>query len=214
MPLPAVRRLSGLSCTGPRLREDACVTHVAVVFPGRRYGVDMPLLRYAAQAASQVGAQVQVLQYPDWLVSADAPSEEQLQAASRAAADSLAHLVAGSSRITLLAKSLGTRVIARLPHDVLPGRVDAIWLTPILVDPATVHAAAVKTWRSLYVCGTADPSCDGNALRRIVAATKGSVLSISGGDHSLEVEGDVAASLEALTRVTAAVLQHVGEPNG
>jgi len=64
------------------------------------------------------------------------------------------------------------------------------------------------------VYGTADPSCDETALRHIAAATEGSVLSISGGDHALDVEGDVRASLQALTRMTDAVLALVSAPDG
>ena len=62
------------------------------------------------------------------------------------------------------------------------------------------------SWRSLYVYGGADPSCDEAALRDIVGATNGGVLSINGGDHSLDVDGDVLASLDALVRLTDAVL--------
>jgi hypothetical protein len=56
------------------------------------------------------------------------------------------------------------------------------------------------------VHGTADPACDEMVLRDVVAATGSSVLSIDGGDHTLEVEGDVAASVDALVRLTSAVL--------
>ncbi len=117
MPLPSARVVALVSAIsrhypaldgphgqlGTRLRQDQGVTHVALVFPGRRYGLDMPLLRYSAQALSQMGADVQVLQYPDGLVSADSPSEEQLQEVARVTAETIVDLVAGTSRVTLLA---------------------------------------------------------------------------------------------------------------
>ena len=182
-------------------------SHVALVFPGRRYGLEMPVLRYPAHALAQLGAEVQAFEYPEFLVRADAPDDEQVREVTRAATEFVAQRVAGAARVTLLAKSLGTRIIARLPPDLVRAQVDAVWLTPIFVDAETVRGAMTKTsWRSPYVYGDADPSCNEAALRDIAGATGGGVLSITGGDHSLDVDGDVRASLDALVRLTAAVL--------
>lgn len=180
--------------------------HVALVFPGRRYGPEMPLLHYAAQALRQASAEVEVIRYPEFLVSADAPTEQQWGQAAELLRAAVAERVAGASRVTLLAKSLGTRVIATLAPERLPPDVDAVWLTPIFVDPATAEAASARSWRSLYVHGSADPACDESVLRDIVATTGGRVVRIEGGDHALEVRGDVEASVAALGRVTSAVL--------
>lgn len=159
----------------------------------------------------QLGAEVQVIRYPQFLVSADAPTEQQWEQASDLLSAAVLEHAAGASRVTLLAKSLGTRVIARLPHDLLCADVAAVWLTPVFADTATAEAAAAKPWRSLYVYGTADPACDSTTLTQIVARTGGRVLAIDGGDHGLEVDADVEATVEALARVTREVLRFLDE---
>jgi hypothetical protein len=180
--------------------------HVALIFPGRRYGAEMPLLHYPAQGLLQLGAGVHVVDYPQFLVEAETPTDEQWREASGVIGAAVADRVEGASRVTLLAKSLGTRVIARLSPEGLPGDVAAAWFTPVFVESATAVAAAAKPWRSLYVHGSADPSCDEVVLAEVVVATGGAVLRIDGGDHALEVAGDVEASLDALVRVTRAVV--------
>ena len=170
----------------------------------------MPFLHYPAEALAQLGAEVHIIDYPDFLVLADAPNEQQLEQASQAIARTVADHVEEATRVTMLAKSLGTRIIARLPSDILPSDADAIWLTPIFVDARTAEAAAKTSWRSLYIYGTADPACVDEAMHDIVSATGSEVLSIDGADHALEIEGDVEASVAALARVTGAVLRFIG----
>ena len=183
--------------------------HVALTFPGRRYGAELPVLRYPAQVLRQAGADVAVIDYPAALVSLDWPTPEQWDDAIRTIAQSVTASIAGASRVTLLAKSLGTRVLGRLPEDLLPADTDALWLTPIFADPDVAEAASRKPWRSLYVYGTADVACVDSAVNRVSAKTGGEVLSIAQGDHSLETEGDVRANLDALVRLTDAVVDFV-----
>ncbi len=186
--------------------------HVALVLPGRRYGPEQPLLREPAQALRQVGAQVHVLGHPDVLLSTDVPSDAQWSQAMDLVHDELAARLEGASRVTLLAKSLGTRVLARLAVERLPAAVDAVWLTPLFAEPAVAAGAAAKPWRSLYVWGTADAACDLAALDGVVAATGGTVLTVEGGDHALEVAGDPRASADAVARVTSPVRALASSP--
>jgi len=179
------------------------------MFPGRRYGPEMPVLRYPAQALRQAGADVGSVDYPEVLTSADVPTAMQWNEAMRVITGSVAERIAGASRVTLLAKSLGTRVIGRLSDGLLPEEVDALWLTPLFSDADLAEAAATKRWRSLYVYGTADPACDDATVKKVAAVSGGAVLSIERGDHSLEVEGDVRARLDALVRLTDAVVDFV-----
>lgn len=189
-----------------RARHNRVMTHVALVFPGRKYGPEMPVLHYPAEVVRQQGAVVHVVRYPPSLIAADDPNDRQWEEVIRVIAAEAAEHIAGATHITLIAKSLGTRVIARLPLELMPKSVDAVWLTPIFVDAATADAAAAKVWRSLYVYGTADPACNEAALLDIAAATAGRVLAVPGGDHGLEVEGDAVASVAALLRLTRETL--------
>jgi len=76
--------------------------------------------------------------------------------------------------------------------------VPAVWLTPLLLEPEVRDAIRPP---ALLVGGTADPSWDGDVARRLGAE----VLELEDVQHSLAVEGDPKASLEAMERIVAAV---------
>lgn len=170
-----------------------------MVLPGRAYGPELPVLRYPAAALAQAGADVRVVKYS----RLDDPGF------TSTAVESLTSLLAGATRVTLIGKSLGTTVMAALPDDVPPVPTDAIWLTPIFGDPAVRGGAMAKPWRSLYVYGTADPMHDPNGQSQVSDVTGGAEVAIAGGDHGLEVDGDVVATVEAMVRLTRAVLDFV-----
>jgi hypothetical protein len=54
--------------------------------------------------------------------------------------------------------------------------------------------------------GTADRFYDPRALERLQAARPFELVLVEGADHSMDVPGDLAASLQALRQVVAAVL--------
>ena len=111
--------------------------------------------------------------------------------------------------MTLLAKSLGTAAIAALPEDLVPDDTVAIWLTPIFRTRFVAEGAKARRWRSLYIYGSADPSHDPAEQAAVVTATRGQSLSIEGGDHALEIPGDVLATARAAETLAAAVLDFV-----
>jgi hypothetical protein len=93
-----------------------------------------------------------------------------------------------------------------LPAD---RRISAIWLTP-LFGVEDVRTAAMRTGlRSLIVAGTADEYHDQNGFDAVSTALRADTLLIPGADHSLEVLGDVFATVDAMRALSEAVLDFV-----
>ena len=186
------------------------VEHLAVVLPGSGYGPDGPVLSLPAIALEQLGAHASIARYPDWRPDgvegalADTAFRDAVVASVRRLLDRHA-----PTRVTFVAKSLGTLVLALAGRAMADGveTVEALWLTPTFDVDVVRDAAIERGWRSLVVCGTADPRYDPDAMAAVAAATGGESLTIDGADHSLFVAGDVFATVEGLRRLAEAVLR-------
>ncbi|WP_432570817.1 alpha/beta hydrolase [Kineococcus sp. SYSU DK005] len=97
----------------------------------------------------------------------------------------------------VVAKSLSTRLLPLAVQRALPG----VWLTPLLREPQVRRAAERATAPTLLVGGSADPYWDAAAA----AAWGQRVLEVAGADHSIEVPGEVGASLRALQTVVTEI---------
>ena len=187
--------------------------HLALVLPGSGYGADGPVLMLPAIALEQLGARARIVPYPAWRPAgpdgaiSDVAFREAVVASVRELVEARA-----PRRVTFVAKSLGTIVVALAGHAMTLGvpAVDAIWLTPTFGVETIRDAAIARGWRSLVVSGSADPWYDRQAMEHLVAAVGGETLTIEGADHSLIIDGDVFATIEGLRRLAEAVLRFAG----
>lgn len=109
--------------------------------------------------------------------------------------------------VVIIAKSLGTRALAAIASSLPPDRhISAVWLTPLFGMDDVRSAAAQSGLRSLIVAGTADPYHDQSGFDAVRDALSADALLIPHADHSLEVPGDVFATLQAMQALTSAVL--------
>jgi len=161
----------------------------ALLLPGRGDGPHSPLLHFARRCLVEAGRDVRALQWPRGEVGAEDVVRLVAEAAER--------VPGGPGQLVLLAKSLGTLAIPWAAEHGVRG----IWLTPLLQVPAVRAALSALPPGSLLAGGTADPTWDGD----VAAASGLPVLQIEGGDHGLEIPGDVQRSLAALGRVVTAV---------
>lgn len=181
------------------------VTHLALVFPGAGYRHRDPLLYYARTVLDQIGATVVLVDYEvqparDEIGDLGHPFFGHVRQATAVALEE--HQ---PSHVTLTGKSLGTLAMAEIARSALVPTATALWYTPVWWDDATFEAARTCGWRSLHLVGAADPGF----VPERQAQVPGDVVEIAAANHSLEIEGDVAASLDALRRVTTAVLDFV-----
>ena len=174
---------------------------VAVVAPGRAYPPSAPLLDFARQALLQHGFTVQQV----WWDSTTRDEAEGPEAWVRRHVEAaLAQETA--DHVVIVGKSLGTRAASVAAERGL----DAIWMTPLLVDPVLAEGIAANAGRQLLVGGLADELWD-PAVARELADAGCDVLEVADADHGMatpdavrtvEIHLEVARAVEAyLSRV-------------
>jgi hypothetical protein len=175
----------------------------------------MPLLYYPMLELLSIGADVMrvetvYVKRPEF--EALSPAEKAHWVSTDATAACRAVLAQRSyQQITLVGKSLGTLAMGHLlTTEAALDNAQTIWLTPLLWHDILRSQIQQVRPRSLFAVGTADPHFDATCLAELEAATEGEKVVIDGGNHSLEIEGDVMASLQAVERVMRAVQSFVG----
>jgi pimeloyl-ACP methyl ester carboxylesterase len=185
-----------------RLFRQAGARRLALILPGLRYSCDMPLLFYPARLMIQRGAAVLQVHsnYTQAAFQSASKGEQARWLAEDAQAALKAGLAAGDFReAVLIGKSIGTLALASLAAAGV--EAPSIWLTPLLRQPHLVEAALQQKGPALFIGSPSDPTFDPTQLERIQAAGKGEGLVIPGADHSLEIPGDIFASLEIMRQV-------------
>ncbi len=176
---------------------------LAILFPGQGYSCSMPLLYYPTRYFVAVGVTVLWVEYnytqkPDF---ASLTGEERLRWISHdaTAAVQAALAFAPFQRITLLGKSLGSFALAHLAsHEPAVKNAGYIWLTPLVRNHFVQQAVSEARPHSLFILGDEDPHYDPESLEKLVKATGGQVLLVPRANHSLEIPGDLPASLRAM----------------
>ena len=168
---------------------------LALVLPGRAYPPSAPRLDFARIPLVQHGFTVQQV----WWDST-ARGDEDVDAWVRRHVE-VALAEEDADHVLLVGKSLGTRAA---PYAAERG-LDAIWFTPLLVEPSLVEAIAANAGRQLLVGGLADDLWDA-AVARELAETGTDVLEVADADHAMgtddavrtaEIHLDVARAVES-----------------
>lgn len=147
---------------------------LALVAPGRAYSPAAPLLDLATRALLQHDLTVQQL----WWDSTSRGAEDADAWVRRHVA--AAHAREDADHVLVVGKSLGTRAASYAAERGL----DAIWFTPLLVDPVVAEGIAANAGRQLLVGGLADELWD-PAVARELADAGCEVLEVSDADHSM-----------------------------
>jgi hypothetical protein len=171
-----------------------------VVLPGRGYPPAAPGCAYAGYVLRAAGWRVRDVWWdpPDnGLLSID----DEVQWVG----DQLASATAGvAGPVFVVGKSLGTYA-ARLAAE---RSYPAIWLTPVLTEPAVAEAIRANPARQLLVGGTKDRLWDCDAAASL-AADGCDVLQLDGLDHGLIDPVDPVCSAEALVEITRTMARFV-----
>jgi hypothetical protein len=186
------------------LRTDGDGHSLALFLPGYGYTSVGPVLRYPLLWFTEHGIDTLTVDYSfDHLAQGADAGEHAFQSAA-AVLSAVMH-EHRYTRLVLVGKSLGTPAMARLmlERDVQPAA--CVWLTPILSNRQVVEAAARPVPKSLYIIGTADSLYDESVLQAVIDASKGHALVVENANHSLEIEGDVRATLAVASRLLGAI---------
>ncbi len=211
-----LRGYQGKPLANTLVSPDRPATHLGIIFPGYAYSADAPVCYYTRLALLALGADVLSVEtnYNRQPGFASAGPDEQ---AAWIASDADAALAAALdrrtyARITLAGKSIGTRAVAHLAaNDSRVARAACLWLTPIFGNEDLREQIIQGGQRGLFVAGTADSLYDAAALDELLAAVPGERLIIEGGDHGLEIPGDVRASARVLERLVDAEVRFLAE---
>lgn len=191
-------------------RQEGETRHLGILLPGIRYTTQAPLLFYPGRLLLASGADVLQVEYaysqkPEFESLPDARQERWIFADVEAACQ-VALEQRPYQRLILIGKSLGTLAMGYLlSSDILLDDVRAVWLTPLLRVERLY--AEMRQWEgpSLFVIGTEDPHYDPQRLADLQEATGGDTVVVVGGDHILDVRGDLWESLRALEQVMRAI---------
>lgn len=177
---------------------------LAIVLPGGGYTPLGPAIRIPVLALQQLGYTVRDVTYPD----VPGGSEQfDWDSFSAAAAGPISEAAAGDwTKTVVVAKSLGTGVLARVGADLRLPNPRAIWLTPLFESQPTRDGAIALGWPSLIVAGTADRYHDAAGFELVATALQAQIQLIDGADHGLEVPGDVTGTVAGLARLAEATL--------
>jgi hypothetical protein len=195
------------------LLHSETASHAGIIFPGLRHTVDRPDLHYAQRILYENGADVFRLEYeywrPEYAELSDAEQDACLAADAREAFDFV--LSRPYMTLSLVGKSLGTVAMSHLLDDERCREASCVWETPLLGVAGLTDRIQRHRPRSLFVVGTADAHYDESVLSGLERVMAVRALRVAGADHSLEVPGDLEASLEALRSVVLAVESFVAD---
>ncbi|NUS40689.1 MAG: alpha/beta hydrolase [Terrabacter sp.] len=176
-----------------RWEPDGASRGTAIVAPGRAYPPAAPLLDSATRALLQHGFTVQ----QRWWDSTTRGDEDSEQWVRRHVA--AAHAEEDADHVLLVGKSLGTRAASYAAERGL----DAIWFTPLLIEPVVAEAIGANAGRQLLVGGLADELWDASIAREL-AENGCEVLEVPDADHGMGT-GDAVRTAEIHLEVARAV---------
>ncbi|HCA71016.1 MAG TPA: hypothetical protein DHW78_06535 [Ruminococcaceae bacterium] len=172
---------------------------LAVLFPGTGYGCDRPLLYYARRAAEQEGCDVLPLTYTVSLERNPAKMTENVQQALPSVLHTVLAAVGTAlcrgryTQIFFFSKSFGTIVAGELAQKLPKQDIRQFFLTPL--EPTLPY---MQKHSCFAASGTADPWVPQQVREKILSLPGVRMSLFPGANHSLEVPGNVAASVRNL----------------
>jgi hypothetical protein len=189
-------------------RHECEPASLLVTFPGDNYGVDGPLLYYPGEVLRESGWDTLAITY-GYKTAMEEMSLEVIPGLIDECTKAVHFVLAERdySRIGLVGKSLGANVVAHL-CQVEPALKDAraAFLTPPLGNPLFDSSFTKLEQRAYMAMGTRDRFYNTERLEALKEARQFTLTLIEGADHSMDVPGDLDASLEAVRRVVSEVV--------
>ncbi|TFG15440.1 hypothetical protein EU537_00035 [Candidatus Thorarchaeota archaeon] len=186
---------------------------LAMIFPGRGYTTQAPLLYYTARTLLDKGYNVLNINY-NYLHNSDfsnASKEDQIKwirTDTSAAYESTKKIDADVEII--VGKSLGTIALSHLLKNYPETRqMKTIWHTPLILSEDIQDAIRFHSSRPLLVIGKKDPHYEVSVLEDLLGSTDGVAKVIEDANHGMEVPGGPQALLEVMIEIVKAMTTYI-----
>jgi alpha/beta superfamily hydrolase len=185
-----------------RQEKEPCGLMVAL--PGNHYGMDGPLLYYPCKVLQDTGWDTLALTY-SYQSAGSEFSPESLPSAVRECQDAIRLILSKREyeHIAVIGKSLGAFIIAQLCgiEETLEA-ARCLYITPPLGTPIFDQMVHENSQPAHIAIGTKDRFYNVQALASLQTKRSFGLTLIENADHSMDVAGDLMASIEAVRRVT------------
>jgi hypothetical protein len=194
-------------------RQDGDPGGLLVTLPGNHYGVDGPLLYYPSELLWNTGWDTLAITY-GYQSAAIEFGHEVVPYVLQECQAALEFILSERNypRIGLVGKSLGCFIIAQL-CSTFEGleNVRCVYLTPPIGTPFFDEIFPETTQPAHLAIGTEDRFYNPKALEDLQGKRSFGLTLVEGADHSMDVAGDLKASLEGMEKVTQDVVDFLLE---
>jgi predicted alpha/beta-hydrolase family hydrolase len=180
-------------------------TILVVLMPGIGYTLNRPLMDYSKKLALQLGYDILSLEYGFQIARKDLNREEELQYLINESMHIFKSALNDSyKKIVFISKSIGTIIHTLLCNEIDNYEVKNIYLTPI---NETLKVGIKEN--SLVISGTNDPLISIETINEIRKIKGINIIEVKGGDHSLNITGNILGSIEVLYKVIGAEKEYL-----
>ncbi|MED4205710.1 alpha/beta family hydrolase [Neobacillus mesonae] len=187
---------------------------ISIMLPGLGYTTQRPLFHYATNLCVNHNIDILHINYQysqnEHFKKLSEPEQDQWMYDDVMA---IAHEVLKEQEYKqcfLLSKSLGTIPMAKEWTDrSLENTMSGIWLTPLLKDNNVYQAILNTELPSLVVIGDKDSHFIEERVATLKHNQLVSIVVIPNADHSLEIKGDITATMDAIKEVTLKIQEFI-----
>lgn len=176
---------------------------LVVLFPGKNYPCDKPILHFAGTSAIQSGYDLMVLEY-GYQAARENLDMSELHRVIEESHESVQRIISKYEQVIFISKSLGT-IVAGEVHEKLDIPIRHLFLTPI---KDTIPY--INKFNGLVVYGTKDEVFNDQLAKHINIDEVREVIEIPNANHSLE-SNDVAESIEILGRIVRIYMNFINK---
>lgn len=155
---------------------------LVVVFPGKNYSCDLPLLYYAGRCAVEAGHDALLLEYGYQSARTDLDIDK-LKLIIQECLVAVQQMATQYSNIIFVSKSLGTAIAGEVAKIIGYDRIQHVYLTPL--ESTVAH---IQNSKGIVIYGTNDSLFNDHYVRSIEHVEDMKVYPIANANHSLELD--------------------------
>ncbi|MGJ7912437.1 alpha/beta hydrolase [Neobacillus sp. LXY-1] len=181
-------------------KQDNRTDSLTIILPGTGYTTQKPLLYFSTSASLQKGFDVLQVNYEYSKEELSLLSEQEFTADVIAVIEPILKNER-YSKINIIAKSIGTIALTYLLDNLIFETAMTIWLTPLLQRDDVFNALLNSSNKGLLIIGDRDHCYIEERYKELKSNNNISLKLIEGVNHSLEFEGNIFNSIDALKKV-------------